>query len=134
MGTLSPTWGPFLTGLEHTMRTLRPKIAVVSGAAIGLIAGAAVYGAVSTSSTMKPASFSTSVTAGTAQCAAGQEFEHGVCVIHLERTGDRSGTSSSSVQATEAREHDGAEQAKDTAEQASELAKEDTQHQTDARG
>ena len=116
------------------MRTLRPKIAVVSGAAIGLIAGAAVYGAVSTSSTMKPASLSTPVTVGTAQCAAGQELEHGVCVIHLERTGDRSGASSSSVQATQAREHDRAEQSRETAEQAAEFAKEDAEHETDARG
>ena len=74
------------------MNRIRPRTTVLSGAAFGLIAGAAVYGAVTSASATAPASFnavkaSASTTPATAaQCAAGQELEHGVCIVHVEHT------------------------------------------------
>lgn len=74
------------------MNRIRPRTTVLGGAAFGLIAGAAVYGAVTSTSATAPASFnavkaSASTTPATAaQCAAGQELQHGVCIVHVERT------------------------------------------------
>lgn len=68
---------------------IRPSFTVLSGAAIGLVAGAAVYGAVSSSATptLKPAkAVVAAAPAAAASCAKGQELEDGVCVIHIERT------------------------------------------------
>jgi len=75
------------------MNRLSPRTTVMGGATIGLIAGVAIYGAVSSSATAKvstavqPATVSAAVApANAAQCAADQKFEDGVCVVHIERT------------------------------------------------
>jgi len=66
---------------------IRPSFTVLSGAAVGLVAGAAVYGAVSSSATLKPAKAVVfAVPAAVAHCAKGQKLEDGVCVIHVVRT------------------------------------------------
>jgi hypothetical protein len=68
---------------------IRPSFTVLSGAAIGLVAGAAVYGAVSSSATqtLKPAkAIVAAVPAAPAKCAAGQKLEGGVCIVHVVRT------------------------------------------------
>ena len=74
------------------MNRLRVRTTVVGGAAIGLIAGAAVFGAVSSSSATAPAPFKpalvsvdTAPAIPAAGCAAGQELEHGVCIVHVEK-------------------------------------------------
>lgn len=73
---------------------IRPKYTVLGGAAIGLIAASAVYGAVSTTtsatstrsvSLTKPAAASVAAPATAARCAAGEKLEHGVCVVHVQR-------------------------------------------------
>jgi len=81
---------PRLESQEHTMNRLRVRTTVVGGAALGLIAGAAVFGAVSSSSAtapFKPAlvSVDTAPAVPAAGCAAGQELEHGVCIVHVEK-------------------------------------------------
>jgi hypothetical protein len=121
------------------MRTIRLRIAVLSGAAIGLIAGGAVYGAVSTASAATPTSFTKAATVSATHCAAGQELEHGGCVIHLEPTGDPKATSSSGVHATSLGDHDGAEHATNTAQRATKHTKhtkdtKDTKDAADNRG
>jgi len=68
---------------------IRPSFTVLSGAAIGLVAGAAVYGAVSSSA--NPTSQPTKAVVATAPasvapCAKGQKLEDGVCIIHIVRT------------------------------------------------
>jgi len=70
---------------------IRPSFTVLGGAAIGLVAGAAVYGAVSTASaatstSVKPAKAIVVAPASAASCAVGQKLEDGVCVVHVERT------------------------------------------------
>jgi hypothetical protein len=68
---------------------IRPSFTVLSGAAIGLVAGAAVYGAVSSSATptLKPTkAVVAAAPAAVASCAKGQKLEDGVCVIHIVRT------------------------------------------------
>ena len=81
------------------MRTLRPKIAVLIGAAVGLVAGAAVYGVVSTgaSSNPKPMAKVASVSLAMApvpapvrapvraHCAKGAKLERGACIVHVQR-------------------------------------------------
>ena len=74
------------------MNRLRVRTTVVGGAALGLIAGAAVFGAVSSSSATAPAPFKpalvsvdTAPAVPAAGCAAGQELEHGVCIVHVEK-------------------------------------------------
>jgi len=76
------------------MNRLRARTTVITGAAFGVIAGAAVFGAASSSSAtmptspakVAPASAVTALaTAAAARCAAGQEPEHGVCIVHVER-------------------------------------------------
>jgi len=67
---------------------IRPSFTVLSGAAIGLVAGAAVYGAVSSAATqtVKPVKAVVAVApAPAAHCAKGQKLEDGVCVIHVVR-------------------------------------------------
>ena len=73
------------------MKLLHPRVTVLSGATIGLIAGAAVYGAVASSATAtatKPAKATVAavVPASAARCAAGQELEKGVCIVNVVRT------------------------------------------------
>ena len=68
---------------------IRPSFTVLSGAAIGLVAGAAVYGAVSSSATptSQPAkAVVAAAPAPAAPCAKGQKLEDGVCIIHIVRT------------------------------------------------
>ena len=71
------------------MSHIRPRTTVISGAALGLLAGAAVY------STVAPLAIAATpralrakapvATAGAANCARGQKLEHGVCIIHVVR-------------------------------------------------
>lgn len=78
------------------MNRLRVRTTVVGGAALGLIAGAALFGAVSSSSTATPAPFKPALVSvdtapavpavvPAADCAAGQKLEHGVCIVHIEK-------------------------------------------------
>jgi hypothetical protein len=74
-----------------SMHRLSPRATVVSGAALGLIAGATVYGAVSSSAQAPaPAAFTAKAPATAparlANCAAGAKLEKGVCVVHVVRT------------------------------------------------
>ena len=136
------------------MNRLSPRTTVLSGAAFGLIAGAAVFGAVSTSSasapspaSFNPAKASSVSSASTATCAAGQQLEHGVCIVHVEHVvvrpgkeaasaegqstdssqstgfspGQSSGPSSSSAHESESSDH-AAEAAHEAAEHAAEAA------------
>jgi hypothetical protein len=74
------------------MNRLRPRTTVLSGATIGLIAGAAIYGAVSSSASdkaptaTKPVSAIAAAPVSAARCAAGQKLENGVCIVHVQRT------------------------------------------------
>ena len=68
---------------------IRPSFTVLSGAAIGLVAGAAVFGAVSSAATPTAKTAEPVVAAApaaVAHCAPGQKLEDGVCVIHVVRT------------------------------------------------
>ena len=74
-----------------SMHRLSPRATVVSGAALGLIAGATVYSAVSSSAQAPaPAAFKAkapaTAPASLANCAAGAKLEKGVCVVHVVRT------------------------------------------------
>ena len=107
----------------RTRSRIRPRTPVLTGAAIGLLAGAAVYGAVASSSAtalsstpIKPALVSaTTPRAPGAPCAKGQELEHGVCIVHVEHTvvvpaagsgfGSESGSSSSSGSSSNSGSH-----------------------------
>ena len=71
---------------------LRPRTTVISGAALGILAGAAVYGAISSSASaatptvVKAANASRAAArVNTARCAAGK-LEHGLCIVHVVRT------------------------------------------------
>jgi hypothetical protein len=132
--------------LEHTMNRLRVRTTVFGGAALGLIAGAALFGAVSSSSATAPAPFKPALVSvdtvpavPAANCAAGQELEHGVCIVHVEKTvvvpapasaqaeAPAPGSSQPSDHATEPSDaaaeagHDAAEPAHDAAEHAAEF-------------
>jgi hypothetical protein len=78
-------------------RHLSPRLPVTVGAALGLVAGLAIYGGM-TSLTVatKPVAFAVAKApvakapvdnspARLASCAAGQQLEKGVCVIHIVR-------------------------------------------------
>lgn len=82
------------------MKRLRPRTAVLGGAAIGLVAGAVVFGATYsttvTAPVSKPASFTKQVPVRVAKppppvrrrkapCAKNQELRHGVCIVHVKR-------------------------------------------------
>ena len=77
---------------RSTMRRLPPRTTVISGAALGLVAGAAVYGAVSSSaevsthSAFKAKAPVAAARASAANCAANSKLEKGVCVVHVVRT------------------------------------------------
>jgi len=107
------------------MHRIRPRTAVLSGATIGLIAGAATYGVISSpapagmSTGIKAANASMAVaTAGAADCAAGQKLEQGVCIVHVVRTvvvpaagsasSPGSNPSAPRTHASESADHDGA--------------------------
>jgi hypothetical protein len=75
------------------MNRLSARSTVLSGATIGLIAGVAIYGAVSSSAAakvptvVKPVSETVAVApADAAPCRGVQKLENGVCVVHIERT------------------------------------------------
>ena len=128
------------------MNRLRVRTTVFGGAALGLIAGAALFGAVSSSSATAPAPFKPALVSvdtvpavPAANCAAGQELEHGVCIVHVEKTvvvpapasaqaeAPAPGSSQPSDHATEPSDaaaeagHDAAEPAHDAAEHAAEF-------------
>lgn len=132
------------------MNRLRVRTTVFGGAALGLIAGAALFGAVSSSSATAPAPFKPALVSvdtvpavPAANCAAGQELEHGVCIVHVEKTvvvpapasaqaeapapGSSRGIAPAGDHATEPSDaaaeagHDAAEPAHDAAEHAAEL-------------
>ena len=81
-------------GTGHHLSTRLP---VTVGAAMGLVAGVAIYGAItSATEAMKPVSFAVAkapvarapmapAPAAFAKCAAGQKLEKGFCVIHIVR-------------------------------------------------
>ena len=74
-----------------TKRRLSPRATVISGTALGLIAGAAVYGAVSSSAQSPvPAAFKAkapvAAKANLANCVAGAKLDKGVCVVHVVKT------------------------------------------------
>ena len=134
MNRLSPTPSP--------KGRIRPRTTILSGAALGLFAGAAVFGAVSSSSAvassptpLKPALVSANTPVTLAPCAKGQKLEHGVCIVHVERTivaatGSRSSGSSGSSSGSsnyKASEHAN-EAAHETAEHAKEAAHETVGH------
>ena len=135
------------------MNRLRPRTTVLSGATIGLIAGAAVYGVVSTSAdATTPTAYTAAkppvaaVPASAARCAAGQKLEKGVCIVHVVRTvvvpaaGNASNPSSASNQSgapsasssreTESADHEGASEAEH--ENAAEQAKDALEHTSEA--
>ena len=69
-----------------TRRRLTPRLTVIGGAALGLLAGATVYGAVSSSAqeTAPAASKAPVPAAGRlANCTAGSTLQNGVCVVHI---------------------------------------------------
>ncbi|HYO19434.1 MAG TPA: hypothetical protein VES02_12305 [Dermatophilaceae bacterium] len=130
MNRLSPSLSP--------KGRIRPRTAILSGATLGLLAGAAVFGSVSSSSAiassptpLKPALVSASTPNTLAPCAKGQTLEHGVCIVHVERTivaatgstSSDSGGSSSGSSGSEASEH-----ADEAAEHASEATREAAEH------
>ena len=126
MNRLSPTPSP--------KRRIRPRTTVLSGAALGLLAGAAVFGAVSSSSAvassptpLKPALVSANTPVTLAPCAKGQKLEHGFCIVHVERTivaatGSRS--SGSSSRSSGSSNHEASEHANEAAHETAEHAKE----------
>jgi hypothetical protein len=71
---------------------IRPRTTVISGAALGLLAGAAVYSTVSSSTVATtPTALRASapvarVPARAAGCGRGQRLEKGDCIIHVVRT------------------------------------------------
>lgn len=75
------------------MKRLRPRTTVLGGAALGLIAGAAVYGAITSASvavttpvSFKPAQVKVVLPPPpAAPCAAGQTLEKGVCIVHVKK-------------------------------------------------
>ena len=75
-----------------TLRRLPPRTTVISGAALGLVAGVAVYGAVSSSAeatthtAFKAKAPVAAAHASAANCAATEKLEKGVCVVHVART------------------------------------------------
>ena len=140
------------------MNRLSPRTTVLSGATIGLIAGAAIYGAVSSSATTKAptASKPASATVAAAQisaahCATGQKLEKGVCIVHVERTvvvpapasaSDLSGSLPASgagslepgEQDSEGAEQEGQNEAAEPADDAAEHAKDAADHAAENDG
>jgi hypothetical protein len=144
------------------MQRLRPRTAVITGATLGLIAGAAAFGAVSSSSVT--ASPSTPLKAALvsvatprtvlAPCAKGQKLEHGDCIVHVIHTvvvpaaggsgwngaDPGNGSTGSGSQATQpgghAQDNEAAEPvseaSKETAEHAAEASKEAAEHAAEA--
>jgi hypothetical protein len=111
------------------IRRLSPRATVISGAALGLIAGAAVFGAVSSSASshtatptvFKQVSATRHITpAKAAPCGKGQELDHGVCIVHVVRTvvvaapgggNQNSGPSGSTSPVSQSASHDSASRA-----------------------
>jgi hypothetical protein len=74
------------------MHRIRTRNAVLAGAVIGLVAGAATYGIVSSSAVIAPAArfrpapvAMTVAPARTAGCAPAQTLRDGVCIVHVVR-------------------------------------------------
>ena len=74
------------------MSHIRPRTTVISGAALGLLAGAAVYSTVSSSTVatipmaLRASAPVARVPARAASCGTGQRLEKGACIIHVVRT------------------------------------------------
>jgi len=138
-------------GLPSTRSRPRPRRSVMLGTALGLVAGSAVYGAVSSASVtattplIKPALVSAATpVAALAPCAKGQKLEHGVCVVHVRRTvvvrapaavsgpgpvsNPEAGSSSSGEQAAEGPDQEAAEPGEDAAEHAADAAEHAAEH------
>jgi hypothetical protein len=94
-----------------TRRRLTPRITVIGGTAVGLLAGATVYGAVSSSAQdFAPSAVTApaSASARGANCTAGSTLENGVCVVHIARTpGVPSPAATAAAKATAAHLADG---------------------------
>ena len=146
----------------RTRSRIRPRTPVLTGAAIGLLAGAAVYGAVASSSAtalgpapIKPVLVSAAIPRAplAAPCAKGQKLEHGACIVHIVHivhtgvvpaAGSSYGSGSGSGglalsgnRSTKAAEHEGAgESANEAAEHesASDAAHEAAEHAKEAAG
>ena len=79
--------------LNHTaLRRHSPRVTAITGAALGLFAGAAVYSSVSSSAEVPKPAASTlakppvaAAPASLAACAAGSKLENGVCVVRVVR-------------------------------------------------
>ena len=135
------------------MNRIRPRITVLSGAAIGLVAGVAAYGVVSSpADATTPTAFTVAkapvatAPASAARCAAGQKLEKGVCIVHVVRTvvvpatnsasspsitsNPRGAPSASSSHETESADHEGTSQAEH--ENAAEQAKDALEHTSEA--
>ena len=75
-----------------TKRHIGPRTTILGGAALGLVAGAAVYGAVSSSAgSPTPTAFKAKAPVAVARatapgCAGTAKLEKGVCVVHVVRT------------------------------------------------
>jgi hypothetical protein len=77
---------------RRTRRHLSPGLTVTAGAALGLVAGVAIYGAISSSAeATKPTTVTVAKApvaaphARYASCAAGAKLKKGVCVVHVVR-------------------------------------------------
>ena len=117
------------------MNRLRPRTTVLGGAALGLIAGAAVFGAVSSSSATTPESFTQGATASVdiAAPAAAAEAPTTALVPGATHESEHStGPSESGDHATEVEAGDAAEAATEAAEAANEAAKEAADHANEA--
>jgi hypothetical protein len=76
---------------SSTMRRLRPRTTIVSGAALGMVVGASVYGGVSSAAQPEQVAFKANVPVALAPlkattCTGTAKLEQGVCVIHVVRT------------------------------------------------
>lgn len=79
------------TNPDTIKRHLHPRTAIIGGAALGLVVGATVYGAVSSSAGAQlpqvfKAKAPVTVAPVAAGCAGVAKLENGVCVVHVVRT------------------------------------------------
>jgi hypothetical protein len=77
---------------RSTSRHLSPRLTVTGGAALGLVAGVAIYGALSSSAEATKPAIATvakppvaAAHARFANCSAATKLEKGVCIVHVVR-------------------------------------------------